>query len=74
MNFNINNFSGLSLGKKYCFRVIAVSKAGESSPSKETKPHLCRYKNLAPAIEKDSGRSLIVKKNRQISLVVKIKG
>ena len=34
---------GLSLGKKYCFRVLAVSKAGESSPSKETKPHLCRY-------------------------------
>ena len=36
---------GLSLGKWYQFRVVAVNKAGESIPSIETKPHLCRYKN-----------------------------
>ena len=36
---------GLSLGKWYQFRVLAVNKAGESPPSLETKPHLCRYKN-----------------------------
>ena len=42
---------GLSLGKEYQFRVIAVSKAGESLPSVETKPHLCRYKNLEPLID-----------------------
>ena len=36
---------GLSLGKWYQFRVVAVNKAGESNPSIETKPHLCRYKN-----------------------------
>lgn len=36
---------GLSLGKWYQFRFIAVNKAGESNPSIETKPHLCRYKN-----------------------------
>lgn len=37
--------SGLSEGKWYQFRVIAANKAGESSPSAETKPHLCRHKN-----------------------------
>merc|ERR1712059_133957 len=31
---------GLSEGKWYQFRVIAVNKAGESDPSPETKPHL----------------------------------
>ena len=36
---------GLSEGKWYQFRVIAVNKAGESEPSPETKPHLCRHKN-----------------------------
>ena len=36
---------GLSEGKWYQFRVIAVNKAGESWPSVETKPHLCRHKN-----------------------------
>ena len=36
---------GLSEGKWYQFRVIAVNKAGESWPSFETKPHLCRHKN-----------------------------
>ena len=36
---------GLSEGKWYQFRVIAVNKAGESFPSAETKPHLCRHKN-----------------------------
>ena len=36
---------GLSEGKWYQFRVIAVNKAGESFPSLETKPHLCRHKN-----------------------------
>jgi hypothetical protein len=36
---------GLSEGKWYQFRVIAVNKAGESDPSPETKPHLCRHKN-----------------------------
>ena len=34
---------GLSEGKWYQFRVIAVNKAGESDPSPETKPHLCRH-------------------------------
>lgn len=36
---------GLSEGKWYQFRVIAVNKAGESDPSPHTKPHLCRHKN-----------------------------
>ena len=36
---------GLSEGKWYQFRIIAVNKAGESEPSPETKPHLCRHKN-----------------------------
>ena len=36
---------GLSEGKWYQFRVIAVNKAGESDPSAHTKPHLCRHKN-----------------------------
>lgn len=36
---------GLSEGKWYQFRVIAVNKAGESEPSPHTKPHLCRHKN-----------------------------
>ena len=36
---------GLSEGKWYQFRVIAVNKAGESDPSPQTRPHLCRHKN-----------------------------
>ena len=36
---------GLSEGKWYQFRVIAVNKAGESEPSPHTRPHLCRHKN-----------------------------
>ena len=40
---------GLSEGKWYQFRVVAVNKAGESWPSPETKPHLCRHKNCESA-------------------------
>lgn len=65
---------GLSLGKRYTFRVIAVSKAGESEPSRETKPHLCRYKNLAPSIDKGSGGSKTVKVNRLTCFQIKVKG
>ena len=36
---------GLSEGKWYQFRIVAVNKAGESWPSYETKPHLARHKN-----------------------------
>ena len=36
---------GLSEGKWYQFRIIAVNKAGESDPSPHTRPHLCRHKN-----------------------------
>ena len=39
---------GLSEGKWYQFRVIAVNKAGESDPSPHTRPHLCRHKNRKP--------------------------
>ena len=62
---------GLSLGKRYIFRVIAVTKAGESEPSRETKPHLCRYKNLAPSIDPGSGGSKTVKVNRLTCFQVK---
>ena len=41
---------GLSEGKWYQFRVIAVNKAGESEPSPHTKPHLCRHKNRELAL------------------------
>jgi len=65
---------GLSLGKRYIFRVIAISKAGESEPSRETKPHLCRYKNLSPAIDKGAGGSKTVKVNRLTCFQIKVKG
>jgi hypothetical protein len=65
---------GLSLGKRYIFRVIAVTKAGESDPSRETKPHLCRYKNLAPSVDPGSGGSKTVKVNRLTCFQVKVKG
>lgn len=42
---------GLSEGKWYQFRVIAVNKAGESDPSPHTKPHLCRHKNREKKID-----------------------
>ena len=64
----------LSLGKKYQFRVIAVTKAGESDPSQETKPHLCRYKNLSPCIDKGSGGSKMVKLNRMATFQIKVRG
>ena len=65
---------GLSLGKKYQFRVIAVTKAGESEPSQETKPHLCRYKNLSPCIDKGAGGSKMVKLNRMATFQLKVRG
>ena len=63
-----------SLGKKYQFRVVAVTKAGESDPSQETKPHLCRYKNLSPAIDPGSGGSRMVKLNRMATFQIKVRG
>lgn len=66
--------SVFSLGKKYQFRVIAVTKAGESDPSQETKPHLCRYKNLCPTIDKGSGGSRMVKLNRMTTFQIKVRG
>ena len=65
---------GLSLGKRYVFRVVAVTKAGESEPSRETKPHLCRYKNLSPSVDPGSGGSKTVKVNRLTCFQVKVKG
>jgi len=65
---------GLSLGKKYQFRVVAVTKAGESDPSQETKPHLCRYKNLSPCIDQGSGGSKMVKLNRMATFQIKVRG
>ena len=62
------------MGKKYQFRVIAVTKAGESDPSQETKPHLCRYKNLSPTIDKGSGGSRMVKLNRMTTFQIKVRG
>ena len=41
---------GLSEGKWYQFRIVAVNKAGESWPSYETKPHLARHKNCKISI------------------------
>ena len=43
---------GLSEGKWYQFRIVAANKAGESLPSQETKPHLCRHKNCKPLFNK----------------------
>ena len=63
-----------SLGKKYQFRVVAVTKAGESEPSQETKPHLCRYKNLSPSIDQGSGGSKMVKLNRMATFQIKVRG
>lgn len=65
---------GLSEGKWYQFRVVAVNKAGESWPSFETKPHLCRHKNLAPTIDKGAGGSKSVKVNRLTCWRISVKG
>lgn len=65
---------GLSEGKWYQFRVVAVNKAGESWPSFETKPHLCRHKNLAPTIDKGAGGSKSVKVNRLTCWRINVKG
>ncbi|XP_071750036.1 twitchin isoform X1 [Lepeophtheirus salmonis] len=65
---------GLSEGKWYQFRIIAVNKAGESSPSFETKPHLCRHKNLTPSIDKGSSSSKTIKVNRTAIWQIKVKG
>jgi len=65
---------GLSEGKWYQFRVIAVNKAGESDPSPETKPHLCRHKNLAPSIDKGQAGSKTVRVNRTVFWQIKCRG
>jgi len=65
---------GLSEGKWYQFRVIAVNKAGESFPSFETKPHLCRHKNLKPTIDPGASGSKSVKVNRSAIWHIKCKG
>jgi len=64
---------GLSEGKWYQFRICAVNKAGESWPSFETKPHLCRHKNLAPGIGK-TGASKSVKCHRMTLWHIKVNG
>ena len=51
---------------------MAVTKAGESEPSQETKPHLCRYKNLSPCIDRGSGGSKMVKLNRMATFQIKV--
>jgi len=65
---------GLSEGKWYQFRIVAVNKAGESWPSFETKPHLARHKNLAPTIDKGAGGSKSVKVNRMTVWRINVKG
>jgi len=65
---------GLSEGKWYQFRVIAVNKAGESEPSPETKPHLCRHKNLAPSIDKGQAGSKTVRTGRTAFWQIKCRG
>jgi len=65
---------GLSEGKWYQFRVIAVNKAGESDPSPETKPHLCRHKNLAPSIDKGQAGSKTVRAGRTAFWQIRCKG
>merc|ERR1711963_94263 len=65
---------GLSEGKWYQFRVIAVNKAGESDPSPETKPHLCRHKNLAPSIDKGQAGSKTVRATGTAFWQIRCKG
>lgn len=65
---------GLSEGKWYQFRVIAVNKAGESDPSPETKPHLCRHKNLSPSIDKGQAGSKTVRVNRTAFWQIRCRG
>ena len=50
---------GLSEGKWYQFRVIAVNKAGESDPSPHTRPHLCRHKNRKSNFERLTNDSIL---------------
>jgi len=65
---------GLSEGKWYQFRVIAVNKAGESDPSPHTRPHLCRHKNLSPSIDKGQAGSKTVRTNRTAIWQIKCRG
>jgi len=65
---------GLSEGKWYQFRAIAVNKAGESDPSPETKPHLCRHKNLSPSIDKGQAGSKTVRVNRTAFWQIRCRG
>jgi len=65
---------GLSEGKWYQFRVIAVNKAGESDPSPETKPHLCRHKNLSPSIDKGQAGSKTVRTGRTAFWQIRCRG
>jgi len=65
---------GLSEGKWYQFRVVAVNKAGESDPSPETKPHLCRHKNLSPSIDKGQAGSKTVRVNRTAFWQIRCRG
>jgi len=65
---------GLSEGKWYQFRVIAVNKAGESDPSPETKPHLCRHKNLSPSIDKGQAGSKTVRVGRTAFWQIRCRG
>eukprot|EP00095_Tigriopus_kingsejongensis_P009301 maker-scaffold175_size286436-snap-gene-1.53 protein:Tk09301 transcript:maker-scaffold175_size286436-snap-gene-1.53-mRNA-1 annotation:"low quality protein: twitchin-like" len=65
---------GLSEGKWYQFRVVAANKAGDSPPSSETKPHLCRHKNLRPCIDKGAAGSKSVRVHRSAIWHIKVKG
>lgn len=66
--------SGLKEGEEYEFRVSAINKCGTSDPSEASLPHLSKYKNLAPQIDRTNLGAIVVKIGRSINIEVDIRG
>ena len=73
-NKNEGTVTGLTEGKPYQFRVKAVNKAGESSPSNPSKTLVAKSRRLPPKIDRSMMAEVRVKNGGIIDFNVNVQG